>query len=215
MTALQEAHRVAAALARRDFHAFVEYVGVDDDGRPLNQRPLDRLVWNFVEECHDARSPAGVMLPMGFGKTTQFCYRAAWEIGRNPNLLVSVVTDSVDNSKERVDLVRRILDREEYRRTFPHIRVVEGRDERSRFTIERDGLSKDPTCSAAGVLTGTGTRTNFLLMDDVVTLKNCLLEPLNRKPSAGCRASPRSTRWRRSGARTGRSSPRSPPVRTA
>ena len=118
---------------------------------------------------------------MGFGETTQFCYRAAWEIGCNPNLLVSVVTDSVDNSKERVDLVRRILDREEYQRTFPHIRVIEGRDERSRFTIERDGLSKDPTCSASGVLTGTGTRTNFLLMDDVVTLRNCLLEPQNRK----------------------------------
>ncbi len=121
------------------------------------------------------------MLPMGFGKTTQFCYRAAWEIGRNPNALVSVVTDSLDNSKERVDLIRRVLDRDEYRKTFPHVQVLTGRDERARFTVERDGLSKDPTCSAEGVLTGTGIRTNFLLLDDVVTQRNAILEPASRR----------------------------------
>ena len=93
---LQRAHRLAARLARDDYHGFVEYVGVDDDGQPLEQRPLDRMVWDFVEKTHAAGSPAGVMLPMGFGKTTQFCYRCAWEIGRDPNLLGSIVTDSLD-----------------------------------------------------------------------------------------------------------------------
>jgi len=181
MTTLAKIHRIAARLARDDFHSFVQYVGADDDGQPMKQRPLDRLVWDFVEKTHDAGHPAGVMLPMGFGKTTQFCYRAAFEIGRNVNLLGSIVTDSVDNSKERVALVRRILDTPEYKRVFPHVRVLEGHDERSRFTIERDGLSKDPTCSGSGVLTGTGTRTNFLLMDDIVTLKNAIQEPMNRK----------------------------------
>jgi len=180
MSALEEAHRLLAREARRDFHAFVEYVGADEDGNPLEQRALDRLVWSFVDDCHARGIPAGVMLPMGFGKTTQFCYRTAYEIGRNENLLATVVTDSVDNSKERVELVRRIIDQPRYRRVFPKIRVVEGKDERQRFTVERKGLSKDPTCSAEGVLTGTGTRTNFLLLDDVVTLRNAILEPLNR-----------------------------------
>jgi len=138
-------------------------------------------VWSFVEQTHEDGHPAGVMLPMGFGKTTQFCYRAAFEIGRNPNLLASIVTDSVDNSKERVALIRRIISKPEYRRVFPGVRVMEGHDERSRFTIERDGLSKDPTCSGSGVLTGTGTRTNFLLMDDVVTLRNAIQEPQSRR----------------------------------
>jgi len=181
MTALAKIHRIAARLARTDFHSFVEYVGADDDGMPMKQRPHDRLVWDFVEETHAAGFPAGVMLPMSFGKTTQFCYRAAFEIGRNPNLLASIVTDSVDNSKERVALIRKIIDKPEYRRVFPHVRVLEGHDERSRFTIERNGLSKDPTCSGSGVLTGTGTRTNFLLMDDVVTLRNAIQEPQSRR----------------------------------
>ena len=73
MNVVQQAHRLLARAARDDYHTFVEYVGVDDDGQPLRQRPLDRLVWGFVEECHAAGAPAGVMLPMGFGKTTQFC----------------------------------------------------------------------------------------------------------------------------------------------
>ncbi len=113
MTLVAQAERMLVRLARRDFHAFVEYVGADDDGQPLNQRPLDRLVWSFVEETHEAGFPAGVMLPMGFGKTTQFCYRAAFEIGRDLNLLASIVTDSVDNSKERVALIRRIINKPE------------------------------------------------------------------------------------------------------
>ena len=148
---------------------------------PLRQRALDRLVWDFVEQTHAAGQLAGVMLPMSFGKTTQFCYRAAFEIGRDPNVLASIVTDGVDNSAERVQLIRKILDRPEYAAVFPHVKVVAGRDEKQAFTIERDGLSKDPTCSGAGVLTGTGTRTNFLLMDDVVTLRNAIQEPQSRR----------------------------------
>ena len=91
MTVLHRAHRLLARAARADYHTFVEYVGVDDDGQPLIQRPLDRLVWDFVAECHAAGAPAGVMLPMGFGKTTQFCYRAAWEIGRVEPVLDTLV----------------------------------------------------------------------------------------------------------------------------
>jgi len=64
---------------------------------------------------------------------------------------------------------------------FPHIRVAEDKNEKQRFTVERSGLSKDSTCTAEGVLTGTGTRTNFLLLDDIVTLRNSILEPLNRQ----------------------------------
>ncbi len=181
MSVIPRLKRIAAKLARTDFHDFVEFVGADDDGAPLVQRPMDKMMWEFVEQCHDDGVHAGVMLPMGFGKTTQFCYRAGWEIGRDPNALVSVVTDSAENSKERVALIRQILNRPEYRMVFPHIVVIEGHDERSRFTVERDGMSKDPTCSSSGVLTGTGTRTNFLLMDDVVTQRNAILEPTNRK----------------------------------
>ena len=83
----------------------VEYVGADEDGNPLEQRAVDRLLWSFVEECYAMGAPAGVMLPLGTGKTVQCCYRTAWEIGRNEKLLATIVTDSVDNSKERVELV--------------------------------------------------------------------------------------------------------------
>ena len=181
MSLPHDLERILARHARDCFHSFVEYVGRDDDARPLDQRPLDRLVWHFVERCHTAERPAGVMLPMGFGKTTQFCYRAAWELGRDPNRLVCLVTDSADNSKERVELVRNILGTPEYALVFPAVRVLPGHDERGRFTLVRKSLSKDPSCRAEGVLSGTGVRTNFLLMDDVVTQRNALLEPTSRR----------------------------------
>lgn len=42
MNYIQNAERILARLARGDFATFVEYVGKDNRGRPLNQRPLDR-----------------------------------------------------------------------------------------------------------------------------------------------------------------------------
>ena len=139
MNYIENAERILARLARTDFPTFVEFVGKDNRGRPLNQRPLDRLVWAFVRQCHADGCLAGVMVPMGFGKTTQFSYRAAWELGKDPNRQICIVTDSVEQSKERVGLVRAILDTPEYELVFPHIQVVAGHDDKSRFTVVRTG----------------------------------------------------------------------------
>ncbi len=106
MNLSHDSERILARSVRHSFDGFLEYVGRDDDARAITQRPVDQLVWHFVERCHAAGRLAGVMLPMGFGKTTQFCYRAAWELGQDPNRLVCLVTDSSDNAKERVGLVR-------------------------------------------------------------------------------------------------------------
>ena len=147
MNYIENAERILARLAREDFTTFVELVGKDNRGRPLNQRPLDRLVWAFVKQCHAHGYLAGVMVPMGFGKTTQFCYRAAWELGRDPNRQICIVTDAAEESKERLVMVRAVLDTPEYKLVFPHIQVVVGHDDKSRFTVVRTGYSKDPRCA--------------------------------------------------------------------
>jgi predicted phage terminase large subunit-like protein len=177
---LEDAHAFAAAAARKDFSAFLAYVGVDDRGRALQTREIDRFVWRFAEECFADSAPCGLMLPMGGGKTTLACYRVAFEIGRDPNVLVSLVSYSAERAAELVALVRGILDLETYRRVFPGVRVRSGKDSAARFTVERGGLTNNPTCAGFGVLAGTGTRTGMLVMDDIVTLKNALLEPSSR-----------------------------------
>jgi len=178
---LQRAHALAAEAARRDFPSFLAYVGADEQGRPFDRRELDALAWEFAEECFAENVPCGLMLPMGGGKTSLACYRAAFEIGRDPNVLISIVSYAEDRACELVDLVRRIIHRDAYARVFPHVRIVAGKDASDRFTVERKGLSNNPTCAAFGVLTGTGTRTSFLILDDVVTIKNAILEPANRQ----------------------------------
>jgi hypothetical protein len=180
LSSLDGAHAFAAAAARRDFGAFLAYVGIDDRGRPFHAREFDRFVWRFAEECFADSAPCGLMLPMSFGKTSSACYRVAFEIGRDPNVLVSLVSYSAERSSELVELVRGILELETYRRVFPRVRVKAGKDSAARFTVERTGVSNNPTCAAFGVLTGTGTRTNLLVMDDVVTLKNAIQEPSSR-----------------------------------
>lgn len=177
---LDGAHALAAAAARRDFGAFLAYVGVDDRGRAFHAREFDRFVWRFAEGCFAESAPCGLMLPMAFGKTSSACYRVAFEIGRDPNVLVSLVSYSAERASELVELVRGILELEAYRRVFPRVRVRAGKDSAARFTVERTGVSNNPTCAAFGVLTGTGTRTNLLVMDDVVTLKNAIQEPSSR-----------------------------------
>ncbi len=185
MTGFDEIHRQAsrhfAAAARQDFHFFMEYVGLDELGRPLTQRPLDYLVWDFVDQTHARNQPAGVMLPVGFGKTTQVCYRTAWEIGRDPNVLAAFVADSADNATIRVEMIRAVIETARYKQVFPNVGVKAGRDQRDRFTVTRTGLAKDATCSAYGVLAGAGLRAHLLVLDDVVTQRNAILEPTNRK----------------------------------
>lgn len=178
---LQAAHGLAAAAARHDFGAFLAYVGIDEQGDPFLRRELDTAVWEFAEECFESNEPCGLMLPMGAGKTTLACYRAAYEMGRDPNVLVSIVSYSADRAAILVGTVRSIVRMPTYRTVFPHVRVRSRQDMADRFTIERTGVSNNPSVSGCGILTGTGVRTSFLILDDIVTLKNALQEPANRR----------------------------------
>ncbi len=178
---LDEACRALAIdAARRDFGAFVLYVGRDDEGRHVDWRPVDRLAWTFVEESFAAGGDVGVMLPNGFGKSTQANWRVAYEIGRDPNLLCAVVADSEENAALRVTAVRDILKSPAYREVFPPVAIARGREKASAFSVVRSGHSPFDTVTGYGVLTGTGARCSLLVLDDPVTFKNAVQEPANR-----------------------------------
>jgi len=173
--------QLAIDLAQRKFGAFVEMVGKDNEGRPLVYRELDAFMWRFAEEGWAAGAPVCLMIPTGFGKTTQIGLRVAWEIGRNPQLVVPFVTESFDESAKRVDSVRDILRDREYRLVFPNVRLKRGRDKAGSFELARDGFEKEPTVSSHGILTGTGLRSDLTVFDDIVTFRNAVLEPTNRE----------------------------------
>jgi len=122
-------YALAVDAARLRFAAFVLFAGRDDEGRPVAWRPVDELVWSFVEEAIAEGADVCVMVPNGFGKSTQANWRIAFEIGRNPNLLAAVVTDSEENSALRVSAVRDLLKTAEYRQVFPGVRIAKGAGE--------------------------------------------------------------------------------------
>lgn len=177
---LHPVEQLVVTRAREDFLAMLEYAGVDDEGRPFQLRELDRFAWGWVESCWADGASAGLMLPTGSGKTTGVAWRIAWEIGRNPNLLVSLVCAAYEDACDRVVLVRQILDLPKYRRVFPEVEVG-ARDGVGGFVVKREGIGHNLTVSAHGVITGEGVRTNFLVLDDVINQKNAWQEPASRK----------------------------------
>lgn len=177
---LADAHELALQSARDDFNAFAEYVGVDQDGEPLVQHPLHRLMWDFVDWAHARELYAGIMCPSGHGKTTQIELRAAREIGKDPNILCRVVTSSEGGALERATAVRAFMARPEYRRVFPGVVIERGEQSETEFTVRRSGISKDPTLGCSGVTTGTGARVTCLILDDIVDTRNAILNPAER-----------------------------------
>ena len=177
---LREAHALAVAAAREDFDAFAEYVGIDDRGEAIVQKQLHRMIWSFSGWAHAQGLYAGLMIPVGTGKTTQVVLRAAWEIGRDPNALCRVVAASEEDAKDRARAIRAIMAQPAYRRVFPGIRIERGEEGETEFTVRRSGVSKDPTLGCSGVLTGTGARATVLFLDDVVNHKNSVQNPAER-----------------------------------
>ena len=177
---VHQARRLAVEMARKHFGAFAEYVGTDDRGHPIKQAELHDLMWDFCEWAWSKGLYAGCMVPTGFGKTTQCQLRLAFEIGRDENMLGRIVGPTQPDALERVGAVREICDSDHFKEVFPRFRIKKGRAGTGAFTVHRSGLSKDPTLGGSGVITGTGSRTSFLMLDDVVTLKNALMRPSER-----------------------------------
>jgi len=168
-------------LARRRFDAFFEYVGRDEYGHPVVWRPVDKLAWPFIDEAFAAGANVCLMLPNGFGKTLGVVLYVAWRIGLDHNLICSVVTDSEDESEKRVRGIREVLRMDRCREVFPEVRLPGGKPKASAFRVVRTGHSPFDTVTGYGVLTGTGARSRLLVLDDVVTFRNAVLEPANRE----------------------------------
>jgi hypothetical protein len=159
--------------AREDFTEFVSLAAVNQEGLPVELTEM-HLAWHrHVDYCWSTGRRCMILAHFGSGKSSSFAVPLlAWMIGRNPQVRCKVVTNSDDNSKQRVAGVRRIIESSTYRYIFPAVRPG-GRWTEKDFTVERKGAALDATMQARPVFgKGIGQRADILLFDDVCDQSN-------------------------------------------
>lgn len=166
--ALQRVRAMRARLAREDVNEFAEFVFKDErTNKAIKQAPhhetfqelandnLRLIVWGHVES----------------GKTWQLAViRVLWELGRNPNLRICIVSATLDQSQKLIRAIKGYIETSpELQEVFPHLRPGPVWTSQ-KLTIKRTSRAKDPSIVASPV-TGRilGSRIDLLILDDVVT----------------------------------------------
>lgn len=178
---LGEYQQLRIKVAREDPNEFMEFVMRDRAAKPMKQAPIHEefqrlasvysrlIVWGHVES----------------GKTMQLAVgRTLFDIGKNPELQIAVVGAAAKNQSAKITalLMQYIQRSRELRAVFPHLRP--GRPWGvGAFNVDRRTLSRDPTCQATSIETGSlqGARIDKLIIDDIITPTNSLTQDNREK----------------------------------
>jgi hypothetical protein len=168
-------------LCRMDVNWFIEYVSQDPETLLyLKQQPFHKEWQQMISDFDRVLIAA----PRGHGKSVQLVGRLVWELGNNHNLRIKIIGSSDDKSKEILGLARELISKSErVKAVFPDLVVDYDRgDTQTKFFVVRDIPQRDPSVEASGVLsTGAGGRADLLVCDDVVDLKNSVINPAQRE----------------------------------
>ncbi len=174
---------VKVELARVDPSHFCELVMRTPEGDPWKQQPFHRQWQDLLPQVGPARLLIGA--PRESAKSSQLAVaRVLWELGRNPNLRVKIITNTDDLAIKLVSEIRQHIDvNPRVRAVFPQLRAAPGGPwARGKLMVVRSGLMKDPSVEACGVLTSAvGGRADLIIFDDVCDQRNTILQPALRE----------------------------------
>lgn len=164
--------------SREDPNAFIEFIGRAPGGKPVKQGKIHREWQKHLSE----NQYAIIRAPVGLGKSSQLRWRILWELGRNPNLRIAIVSISKEgNPKKFLDSIKaEITGNERLHQVFPNLRPQQTPRHWAGFsiTVERsDTSSADPSIQLFG-LNGKilGSRLDLVVMDDLHNAENTLTE---------------------------------------
>lgn len=171
--------RIAAEAARADPNAFCQYVLRDErNGRRIRQARTH-------EKWHDLISayPRLVLWShVDAGKTQQVSVgRTLWELGRNPNLRVAIISKTADLAKKIVLACKKYIDPSDgipsrLHDVFPDLRRADDPSlpwNQRQLTVRRNTVAKDPSIQACGNYGNIhGARIDLLIFDDVIDSEN-------------------------------------------
>lgn len=171
--ALKRSRQKLVELARINGAAFNAMVLKDElTGSPVRMAPMHRL-WHQQIEKHKylniishVESAKSQTLSVG---------RVLFELGRNPNTRVVIVSNTVTQAQKLVKSIAGYIQRsEELKEIFPKLKPNEmGPWTLSQLAVERKGQPKDPSVQATGVHGSiVGARIDLLVLDDVLDYEN-------------------------------------------
>lgn len=146
----------------------------EETGKPVKPAPV-HTQWHEILNTHDR---VVFWSHVDAGKTNQVSVgRVLYELGRNPNLRIVVLSKTQDLAKKIVRLVSQYIDRSEDLHTiFPNLKPSKRREEpwtSDSITVDRPNLSKDPSLQAIGLHGAViGARIDLLIVDDVLDSDN-------------------------------------------
>lgn len=165
-------------LARKDVNAFIELVATKPGGGHVQQDPIHRA-W----QSQWSRNRKVVLLaPVGTGKSTQIIYRLIWEIGRNPNVLISIISATERHPKKLLRQVsEEIENNPRVRWVFPNLRPSSPWTT-TEIQVERPVTDKDPTIQVFGLFGKIlGSRSDIVIFDDLCNFENTLTDDSREK----------------------------------
>jgi phage terminase large subunit-like protein len=174
-------HPLQIKCCQEDVNAFIEYVLVDPEtGEYVEQQDFHKE-WQLLLAENDRMM---IIAPRGHAKSYQIIGRAIWLLGHNPNLRIKIIAASDEKAKEILGLVRDFIsDSDRVHEVFPNLQIDSKRGDRTTdFFVKRTIKQRDASVEASGVLSaGAGGRADVLICDDIVDLKNSVINPAMRE----------------------------------
>ena len=159
------------ALARVDPNAFMEYVIRDElTGNRIRQATHHRAWQDLLRDHTDIVLWAAVE----HAKTTQISVgRVLWELGRNPNLRVAIISNTKGQATKVCRLISRYIELSDaLHEVFP--KLLPGSVWTTQeLIVDRPIAAKDPSVQTCGIHGNIqGSRIDLVIMDDVLDYEN-------------------------------------------
>jgi len=170
---VQTARRSRVTLAQQDPSTFIEMVMRDEfTGNPVDQADCHVAWHNAVTE----NDRVVLFAHIESGKTNQFSIgRTMWELGRNRNLRVALVSNTYHQAEKSVRAVAEYIEHSEMLQgIFPELKPDEPWTN-AYFNVKCDTIKKDPSVQAVGVHGNIlGARLDLVILDDILDYENTL-----------------------------------------
>lgn len=180
----EEIYWARCEIARDDVNEFIELCFTDDDTqKSIKQTWFHKIMQNALPTHGEAN--VLFILPRGAGKSQQISvFRTIWELGRNPNLRIKIITATDDTAIEIVAAIKKAIESNLHvHNVFSHLRPSKNESwSTHQLVVERRSGTGHPSVEACSVLgTGAGGRSDLNIYDDVCDLMNSVLHPSDRE----------------------------------